>query len=54
MSIVTITDAQRYELGYRCGIAANVTQRFINGTRTVTAAQAADIETATTNLVAVL
>lgn len=54
MSLITITDAQRYAIGYRCGIAANLTQRFVNDTRKVTEAQAADIETAITNLVAAL
>lgn len=50
MSLITITDAQRYDIGYRCGIAANLTQRFVNDTRAVTAAQAAAIDTAIQSL----
>ncbi|WXX18566.1 hypothetical protein ROV85_16 [Pantoea phage ROV85] len=50
MSLITITDAQRYDIGYRCGVAANLTQRFVNDTRTVTAAQAATIDTALQSL----
>lgn len=54
MSLITITDAQRYDIGYRCNIAANLTQRFVNDTRTVTAAQAAAIDAAIENLMTAL
>lgn len=41
MSLVSITNAQRYTVGYRMNIAANYLQRFINNVKAPTAAQEA-------------
>lgn len=54
MSLITITDQQRYDIGYRANIAANLTQRFVNNTTQITAAQAADIDTAIQQLMTAL
>lgn len=54
MSLVSITNQQRYDIGYRANIAANLTQRFVNNTKTLTAEQAAPIDAALDNLIAAL
>ncbi|KLQ40417.1 hypothetical protein ABR33_00080 [Enterobacter bugandensis] len=54
MSLITITDQQRYDIGYRANIAANLTQRFVNNTTQITAAQAADIDAAILQLMTAL
>lgn len=43
MSLVSITASKRYDVGYRLNIAANLTQRFINGVNPITATQEAEI-----------
>ena len=54
MSLISITNQQRYNIGYRANIAANLTQRFVNNTKTLTAEQAAPIDAAITQLLTAL
>ncbi|AIM40545.1 hypothetical protein [Escherichia phage J8-65] len=54
MSLISITNQQRYDIGYRANIAANLTQRFVNNTKTLTAEQAAPIDAAITQLMTAL
>lgn len=54
MSLTTITNQQRYDIGYRAAIAANLTQRFINTTRNLSAEQAAPIDAALSTLITAL
>lgn len=49
MSVVSTTNAQRYELGYSLNVAANFTQRFVNNTSVVTTAQEAEMAPALQN-----